>query len=172
MTTTPAPVDAPFHVTLEVNKYGRTYYVHLCCGKRYVNVQQALQHRRNVHHDTLLEAENLCRDAYAAQRLVCSLPRRREYVRGVCTCAAGQPECPADVEWRRWFGGHPAVPEMQRANAHEGILTLPEYEARYSAATTAYRLAASTGNILEAQKQKRRMDGYRQKLKKLRLAQE
>jgi hypothetical protein len=172
MTTAPAPVDAPFHVSLEVSNKGRIYYIHHCCGKRYINMQQLLQHRRSIHRDTTLEAENLCRDAYAAQGMAYSSPRRRTYVREVCTCAAGQPECPACVEYRRWFGGHPSVPEMQRANAHMGILTMPEYEARYRDATIAYRLATMAGNILEAQKQKRRIDGYRQKLKKLRLAQE
>lgn len=123
MTTPTAPVDAPFYVTREMSLQGRAYYIHHCCGKRYINVQQLLRHRQRIHRETTREAENLCRDTYARQGMSSrTLPCRAEYVREVCTCGAGQPECSACVEWRRWFGGYPSVPALQRANAREGIL--------------------------------------------------
>ena len=173
MTTPPAALDAPFHVTPGVNKYGRVFYVHHCCGKRYVNITQTLLHRQQCHGETKRQAEAVCRDAYAQHRLSCSLPRlRQDYVREVCTCAARQPECPACVEWRRWFGGHPAIAEMQRIDSRVADFDEHAYQERLEAAHAAYGAASHDGNIMEATKQRRRMEHYKHVLKKLRLAQE
>lgn len=38
----------------------------------------------------------------------------RPYVRSICTCAAGQPECAACVDWRLW---HPHLSSQERLDA-------------------------------------------------------
>ena len=169
MTTPLTSVDAPLHVTLERSTKGRAYYIHHCCGKRYVNLQQLMRHRCRVHDNTTREAEDLCRDAYAACGFSSSLPQRREYIRTVCTCGAGRPECPACIEWRHWFGGHPSIPETHRSYGHDGPMDVSELQARLRAATNALKLAAQDGDLLEATKQRRRMAQYTAALTRLRL---
>ncbi len=90
-----------------------------CCGKRYLFLSQALNHLARYHledydarHEAMIEA--LCPEA---------VPRHRPpYVREVCTCGAGLPECRACVRWKAHFGTVDISDEAMRQEGKERLV--------------------------------------------------
>lgn len=165
------PAPEAFFVTIHHTKHGRIYRVYHCCDKRYINVQQLLAHLRITHGDTPQHAEERCADALLHPGEPVSPQAHHEphgYVREVCTCAAGQPECHACEEWRKYHHLPVALPKVLYERNGNTPDTREMIEAKISAATNAYELACDTGDMPEAYKQRRRMSDLLYKLKRVR----